>query len=119
MFRKDRAYGIFPNGMTIPVILAILQFTLQTIFHGNYGYFRDELCYIACSNHLAFGYVDQPPLSITILWVNRMLLGVACRQQISDSLEKAPLARLVSQLKMIANDLHDEHVAPKQSIEQV
>ena len=47
----------------------------QTIFRGNYGYFRDELYYIACSNHLAFGYVDQPPLSIGILWINRLLLG--------------------------------------------
>ncbi len=48
---------------------------MQMVFHGNYGYFRDELYYIACSNHLAFGYVDQPPLSIAILWVNRLLLG--------------------------------------------
>ena len=25
--------------------------------------------------HLAFGYVDQPPLSIVLLWLNRLLLG--------------------------------------------
>lgn len=30
---------------------------------------------IACSNHVAFGYVDQPPLSIVLLWLNRLLLG--------------------------------------------
>ncbi len=34
---------------------------------GGYGIFRDELYYIACANHLAFGYVDQPPLSIWLL----------------------------------------------------
>jgi hypothetical protein len=63
------------RGLKIPVALALLQCALQTAFHGNYGYFRDELYYIACSDHLAFGYVDQPPLSIAILWVNRLILG--------------------------------------------
>ncbi|MFN0158543.1 MAG: ArnT family glycosyltransferase [Bacteroidota bacterium] len=42
---------------------------------GGYGYFRDEFYYIACSEHLALGYVDHPPLSIFILAVSRALLG--------------------------------------------
>ncbi|MBI2620200.1 MAG: glycosyltransferase family 39 protein [Ignavibacteriales bacterium] len=42
---------------------------------GGYGYFRDELYYIACSEHLAWGYVDHPPLSILILAMNRLVLG--------------------------------------------
>ncbi len=58
-----------------PHVIALVLFAVQIAFHGNYGYFRDELYYIACSHHLAFGYVDQPPLSIAILWINRMLLG--------------------------------------------
>jgi hypothetical protein len=44
-------------------------------FQGTYGYFRDELYYIACSKHLAFGYVDQPPLSLAILTVWRAIFG--------------------------------------------
>jgi 4-amino-4-deoxy-L-arabinose transferase-like glycosyltransferase len=28
----------------------------------HYGYFIDELYYLACARHLAAGYVDQPPL---------------------------------------------------------
>jgi hypothetical protein len=42
---------------------------------GGYGYFRDELYYIACSRHLAAGYVDQPPFSIFLMAVTRLILG--------------------------------------------
>jgi hypothetical protein len=42
---------------------------------GGYGYFRDELYYIACSKHLAAGYVDQPPFSILVLAGARLLVG--------------------------------------------
>jgi hypothetical protein len=59
MYDKARKSSIGAYGLTIPISLALLQFTLQTVFHGNYGYFRDELYNIACSKHLAFGYVDQ------------------------------------------------------------
>ncbi len=75
MLKISWTSSIFSSDLSIPIILAFSQFALQTIFHGNYGYFRDELYYIACTKHLAFGYVDQPPLSIAILWINRLLLG--------------------------------------------
>jgi hypothetical protein len=42
---------------------------------GRYGYFRDELYYLACSRHLAAGYVDQPPFSIFLLALARTFLG--------------------------------------------
>ncbi|MGH9746671.1 MAG: ArnT family glycosyltransferase [Candidatus Acidiferrales bacterium] len=42
---------------------------------ARYGFFRDELYYIACSEHLARGYVDQPPLIALIAWISRHLLG--------------------------------------------
>ena len=48
---------------------------VATNLAGGYGYFRDELYYIACSDHMAWGYVDQPPLSIAILWLSRLLFG--------------------------------------------
>jgi len=41
----------------------------------NYGYFIDELYYIACSNHLDWGYVDQPPMVALITKIARLLFG--------------------------------------------
>ena len=43
--------------------------------NGRYGYFRDELYYLACARHLDFGYVDQPPLSILLLRLSGALFG--------------------------------------------
>ena len=45
------------------------------MFNGGYGYFRDEFYYLACGEHLDFGYVDQPPLIALIAKVMRLLLG--------------------------------------------
>jgi hypothetical protein len=55
--------------------IALGKLALNVAFHGRYGYFRDELYYIACSDHLAWGYVDHPPLSIAILALTRRLFG--------------------------------------------
>jgi len=42
---------------------------------GYYGYFIDEFYYYACSDRLAWGYVDHPPFSIFLLWGVRSVLG--------------------------------------------
>jgi len=49
--------------------------TLHLLVGGRYGYFVDELYYLACSHHLDWGYVDQPPLIALITWIERMTLG--------------------------------------------
>jgi hypothetical protein len=48
---------------------------VHLLTNGRYGYFRDELYYIACARHFDFGYVDQPPLSILLLRLSQLLLG--------------------------------------------
>ena len=48
--------------MAIVWALAIATFLLHMICNNRYGYFRDEFDYIICGRHLAWGYVDQPPL---------------------------------------------------------
>jgi Dolichyl-phosphate-mannose-protein mannosyltransferase len=42
--------------------IALASFLAHMLVAGNYGYFRDELYYIAAGHHLAPGYVDFPPL---------------------------------------------------------
>ncbi len=48
---------------------------VHLLTNGRYGYFRDELYYIACARHLDFGYIDQPPLSILLLRLSEAFLG--------------------------------------------
>ncbi len=67
--------GAAPGDLKIPLVIACAAFLLMVAFHGAYGYFRDELYYLACADHLAWGYVDQPPLSIAFLAAWRWLFG--------------------------------------------
>ncbi len=41
---------------------ASLAAALHLAFANRYDLFRDELYFIVCGRHAAFGYVDQPPL---------------------------------------------------------
>jgi 4-amino-4-deoxy-L-arabinose transferase-like glycosyltransferase len=54
---------------------AAVHFVLHLVTNGRYGVFRDEFYYLACADHLDWGYVDHPPLSIVLLWAQRALLG--------------------------------------------
>src|SRR5215510_439525 len=57
------------------VLFGAIALLVHLLTNGRYGYFRDELYYIACARHLDLGYVDQPPLSILLLRLSQMLLG--------------------------------------------
>lgn len=61
--------------VALVIALCLLAYHIILSMRSEYGYFIDELYYIACSKRLAFGYVDHPPLSILLLAVIRRLLG--------------------------------------------
>ncbi|HJY68777.1 MAG TPA: hypothetical protein VJ254_18800, partial [Streptosporangiaceae bacterium] len=57
----DTTPGFRPPWLGIAVIAAA-AFGLEMAVSARYGYARDELYFLAAGHHLAFGYVDQPPL---------------------------------------------------------
>ncbi len=61
----------------IPALIAAVYFLAHMATATRYGYFRDALYYLACSEHLDWGYVDQPPLIVFIAWISRHTLGVS------------------------------------------
>jgi 4-amino-4-deoxy-L-arabinose transferase-like glycosyltransferase len=65
------------RNLILLIFLAAAKFLIHFAINitGAYGFFRDEFYYIACSEHLAFGYVDHPPLSIYLLKISRVIFG--------------------------------------------
>jgi hypothetical protein len=55
--------------------VAAATVALLLIVASRYGYHRDELYFLEASRHMAWGYVDQPPLSVAFVWLSRMLFG--------------------------------------------
>src|SRR6476660_212635 len=69
------ATNSFQSGQIIVLGLALVKILFHLLIAGRYGIFRDELYYLACSEHLDFGYVDQPPLVAFITWIARHTFG--------------------------------------------
>src|ERR1700739_4972670 len=60
-----------------PAIVAMIYFAAHMITATRYGYFVDELYYLACSHHLDWGYVDQPPLIALVTWFETHVFGTS------------------------------------------
>jgi hypothetical protein len=65
----------FSGGLSIAWLLAAAAVLLQMATNGRYGYFRDELYYLALSHHLDWGYVDLAPMSPLVAYIGRVLFG--------------------------------------------
>jgi len=63
------------NRFLLLVSFATFILVFASFFTKGYGFFIDEFYYLACANHLAFGYVDHPPLAPFLLRVITFLFG--------------------------------------------
>jgi hypothetical protein len=75
----NQRQSFLADGMPIVLLLAFANFLLHLYFNNQYGYFRDEFDYMACGDHLAWGYVDQPPLVPFLVKMSRLVLGDSLR----------------------------------------
>jgi hypothetical protein len=56
---------------------SLVALLVHLLTNQRYGFFRDELYFIACARHLDFGYVDLAPLSAVLLRIELMLFGTS------------------------------------------
>src|ERR1700682_1245176 len=55
--------------------IAAIKFLFHVLTARLYGFFIDELYFLACGQHLAWGYIDMPPLTAFQAWLTRDLCG--------------------------------------------
>ncbi len=71
---KQKVLGLYPIAWII-LLGAAAKFSVHMLTGARYGYLMDELYTIALSNHLAFGYVDLPPLVPLLVAFSRLVFG--------------------------------------------
>ena len=76
---QPQKQSFWDNGMTAGLGICAFSFALHMLFNNRYGYFRDEFDYIICGRHLAWGYVDQPPLVPVLSRVFLAIFGESLR----------------------------------------
>ena len=66
---------LFWTASRIVMALALMKLLLHLLTYRGYGIFRDELYYLACSRHLAWGYVEFPPMIAVLTRAVTAVLG--------------------------------------------
>jgi hypothetical protein len=62
-------------GLATLVLLATTKTAILLCFAGGFGYMSDELYFLACAAHPAWGYADLPPLLPWLTWIVTHTLG--------------------------------------------
>ncbi|MBK9924531.1 MAG: glycosyltransferase family 39 protein [Anaerolineales bacterium] len=74
MQEQKRIFGLSSINFVI-FLAALVKFAIHLYSAPGYGFFGDEFYTIALSRHLAFGYVDLPPLVPALMALSRAILG--------------------------------------------
>ena len=72
---KTSTSSWFSRGELAVLGLAAAKLVFHLFTANRYGIFRDELYYLACAEHLDWGYVDQPPAIALVAWLARHVFG--------------------------------------------
>lgn len=64
-----------PLDWSVLAVLLVARFLLYLLLGGRYGFHGDETYFIDCGRHLAFGYVDHPPLVPWLARISTTLFG--------------------------------------------
>ena len=99
----------FTSGLALVCYLVLNRVALYLIAAPNYGYFRDEMYYLACGEHPAWGYVDQPPMIAWMAWLLQHTIGTSLY-----ALRLLPMLGDVGAMfvaAMLARDLGGRHPA--------
>jgi hypothetical protein len=75
--QEGRRISRFASGTAIVLYFALARMALYCVAGPHYGYFRDELYHLACGEHPAWGYVDQPPLIGWVAWLLEHTIGTS------------------------------------------
>jgi len=63
---------------TAPLLLvAGAKLLIELATNGVYGFQRDEMYYIISGQHPALGYVDYPPVTPLLAWLNTSIFGIS------------------------------------------
>jgi len=65
----------YRSDLALILSLALVKIFIHLPILARYGYHHDELYFIACGQHLSFGYVDHAPLVPWIAWLATTLFG--------------------------------------------
>ncbi|MBZ5513578.1 MAG: glycosyltransferase family 39 protein [Acidobacteriia bacterium] len=76
-YQQVKEESWFAGGPAIVWYVAASVLALHLLTANRYGYFGDEMYFMACGEHLAWGYVDQPPLIAVFAWLTRHLFGTS------------------------------------------
>jgi hypothetical protein len=63
------------GALAIAIYFALAKLLLHLLANRGYGYFRDELYFLACGEHLDWGYVDHAPMVAVAAKLSRAILG--------------------------------------------